>query len=116
MTTTSKNLSKSTLIEVIEAVKEDNLSKNELEAYHTAVTNLSIEMEQQMANVEKLSALYYENNKLDEANGIKRTDIAIKRMWAITEFGQKEIQVKHDLKISGLMLRSLKTRLYGIAY
>jgi len=116
MTNISKNLSKSNLKEVIEAVKEDSLSKNELEAYHTAVTNLAIEMEQHMANIEKLSALYYEDNKLDEANNIVRTDVAIKRMWAVTPFGQKEIQFKRDLKVTGLLLRSLKTKLYGIAY
>lgn len=102
------------LQELIKAVKEENLSKDMLEKYHTAVTHLTVDMELELANIEKLSAIYFENNKTDEANGKVYTDIAVKRMWQVTGEGQREIELKRWLRVTGRLLTSCKTRLYSI--
>ena len=109
------------LQDLILAVKEEGLTKDMLEQYHTEITYLDNLMRLEIAPIEKEEALYfqdnrYENNKisLTQYQKIKRPDVEIKRMWRATEKGQRQIELNHYLKITPKLLQSIKTRLYSI--
>lgn len=99
------------LKELIEAVKEKSLTKDQLENYRDDMSNLYAQMQFELAEIEKLKALFFENLKL--AN--ERTpDIAIKRHWQSTKEGLREIELKRYCLATKEMLNSLKSRLYSI--
>jgi hypothetical protein len=102
-----------TLTQLIEAVKEEGLTKTQLEAYHTEITYLDNLMRMEIAPLEKLEALYFESHRLG-AMGEKRTDIEIKRQWRAKDEGQRQIELSHYLKVTPKLLQSIKTRLYTI--
>lgn len=110
-----------TLVELIELVKEENLSKDMLESYHTEITYLDNILRLELAPIEKEEALYFEENKyenrlvsLNQYEQIVKSDIQIKRKWRATEKGQRQIELSHYLKITPKLLQSIKTRLYNI--
>lgn len=96
----------SQLTDLFEAVKESNLTKTQLEDYHTQLTKLFADMHLAAADLEKAEAIFY-NEKPE------KTDIATKRKWAVTEQGQRQIQIKHSLKATEKMLGSVKNRIYS---
>lgn len=116
------------LSDAIKAVREDSLTKTQLEAYHTEITYLDNLMRMEIAPLEKEEALYFQENKYKKhivaeyPNGIvalkesdeARTDVEVKRMWRATEKGQRQIELSHYLKITPKLLQSIKTRLYSI--
>lgn len=116
------------LQELIEAVKEENLTKTQLEQYHTEITYLDNLMRMEIAPLEKEEALYFEDMKYpkqqDFAGGMplgkpyvvgeKRPDVEVKRMWRATPHGQRQIELSHYLKVTPKLLQSIKTRLYTI--
>lgn len=104
----------SRFVELIEEVKEEGLSKDALEAYHTEISYLNNLMQIEMANVEKLKAIYFDENKMDEIHSKVLPDVTIKRMWQVTEYGLREIELKSFLKVASILRQSLKTRLYSI--
>lgn len=114
----------SKLTEMIEAVKEENLTKDQLEKYHTEITYLDNMIRMEVAPIEKDEALYFQSNKQNiihsnSPNGFipvirERSDIEIKRMWRATEQGQRQIELNHYLKITPKLLQSIRTRLYNI--
>lgn len=108
---------------LIEAVKEEGLTKTQLESYHTSITYLDNLFRLEIAPIEKEEALFFSRNKevwkvvgpaplFDRL----RTDIEIKRMWKATEEGQRQIELSHYLKVTPKLLQSIKTRLYGMPY
>lgn len=113
------------LLEMIEKVKEEKLSKDLLESYHTSITYLDNLYRMELAPLEKEEALYFQDNKKSLAKGVDeegiqwektlrvRTDIEIKRMWKATPYGQRQIELSHMLKVTPKLLQSLKTRLYS---
>lgn len=103
----------SQLATLLNEVKEQNLTKTQLEAYHTDLTNLYGQMMLEVATLEKAEALYFLENKKD-AEGKERTDISIKRMWRGTDKGQRLIELKSFEKAITKVLSSLKNRIYAI--
>ncbi len=103
----------SQLTQLIEKVKEEGLTKDILEQYHTEITYLDNLMRMELAPLEKLEALYFEAHRLD-LMGEKQTDVAIKRQWRAKDEGQRQIELNHYLKITPKLLQSIRTRLYAI--
>lgn len=96
---------------LIELVKEEGLSKDRLEQYHTEITHLDSVMRMELAEVEKKSALFFGNSR--ESNP-EITDISIKRAWLFLPSGQRQIELSHMLKVTPKLLNSIKVRLYTI--
>lgn len=106
-----------TLLELLQAVKEERLTKMELEDLHTKFTNLYGEMQMEMAFLEKAEAMYFLENKvtLNTDKGPKdRSDVEIKRMWRGTLEGQRLIELDRWAKACEKQLSSLKNRIYSL--
>lgn len=99
------------LIELIEKVKERNLTKDQLEGYRDQLSGLFAQMQLEMADLEKLKAMFFHTMKL--ANE-KLSDISIKRDWQSTKEGLREIELKRYCLATKEMLNSLKSRLYSL--
>lgn len=96
------------LLEVFQAVKEQSLTKSQLEQYHSSLTSLYAEMSLEMADIEKKEAVFfYERTEPDV------TDISIKRAWKVTTEGQRQILLSRYLKATEKVLSSIKSRLYN---
>lgn len=97
-----------TLLELFQAVKEETLTKTDLEKYRDALSNLYAEMQIEMATIEKSEAMYFYNRTNPET-----TDISIKRQWKATPDGQRQILLNRYLKATEKVLSSLKSRIYA---
>ena len=94
------------LAEVFIAVKEQNLTKSQLEAYHTELTSLFAQMNLEMAELEKEEAMFFLEKK-------EASDVATKRAWRGTKEGQRLIELVRYSKATEKVLSSLKSRLYS---
>lgn len=97
----------STLISVIEAVKEKSLNKTELESYRDDLANITALMLLEISDIEKEEALY---PQIDE----NETESSRKRRWRMTEKGQRQIELKNYIRASKEILSSLRSRLFSI--
>jgi hypothetical protein len=99
-----------TLSELIIAVNEKNLSKEQLEAYADQITNLYATMLLETAELEKEEALFMANADKDEsvAKG--------KVMWKATPSGQSLIVLKRYLVATKELINSLKSRTFRLIY
>lgn len=95
-----------TLTELIIAVKEKNLDKDQLENYRNEMSQVFAEMQIEMANLEKLEALFMEKTDTTVARG--------KVLWKATKEGQRLIVLKRYTLATKELLNSLKSRLYSI--
>ena len=102
----------SKLTELIEKVREENLTKQQLEDYHTEITYLDNLLRLEIAPLEKDEALFM--NGFGDNPPIDKSVAQRKVMWKATEKGQRQIELSHYLKITPKLLQSLKTRLYSI--
>lgn len=100
----------SQLSELFNQVKEKNLTKTQLEDYHTELTSLFAAMQLEIGELTKAEALYFlEMKKMDE----KETDVGIKRYWRGTPQGQRLITLTHSAKATEKILSSLRSRMYS---
>lgn len=95
------------LSELIIAVKEQNLTKTELESYRDQLSSLFAEMMFEMAEIEKDEALYM--NGKDREESVANRKIT----WKATANGQRLIVLKRYALATKAMLSSLKDRLYN---
>lgn len=95
------------LRELLDAVKEKNLSKDQLEAYRDDLANLYAQMQLEMAEVRKSKALFF-------AEQPEKTDKGTERKWQATGKGLREIELSHYSKGVEKVLSSLKSRLYNV--
>lgn len=100
----------SLLSDLFKSVSEPNLTKSELENYHTKLSALYAQIHEEMATLEKEEAIYFLDSK--RLNDVS-TDVAIKRVWNASPQGQRLIELKHYSKGAEKLLGSLKSRLYG---
>ena len=96
---------KLTLREVIDAVRDEKLSKDQLEKYRDQLSYLAADMQFRMADLKKAEAKYFIDKQED-------TDVATKRKWRVTEAGQELLELSHHYKAAEKILSSLKSRLY----
>ena len=94
------------LQDLIMAVKEQNLTKEQLESYRNDMSSVYAQMQLEMASLEKQEALFM--GKL-EGSAISR-----KIAWKTTEAGQRLIVLKRYTLAVKELLNSLKSRLYSI--
>lgn len=94
------------LTELIHAVKEKNLSKDQLENYRDELSGLYAQMQMEMADLEKEGALFMNERGMTVASK--------KVMWNATNAGQRLIVLKRYCLATKEMLNSLKSRLYSI--
>lgn len=100
-----------TLSELIVAVKEKNLSKDQLEAYRDQMSHLYADMQMEMAELEKMEALFMDSVRMMEE---KSSVAQIKIVWKSTKEGQRLIVLKRYCLATKELLNSLKSRLYSI--
>lgn len=100
------------LTQLIEAVKEEGLNKDQLEQYHTEITYLDNLMRMEIVPIEKEEALFLDS--FPTVNNKELSNVAKKTQWKATEKGQRQIELNHYLKVTPKLLQSIKTRLYTI--
>ena len=96
------------LQDLILAVKEQNLSKDELENYRNDMSGIYAQMQLEMGDLEKQEALFM-NKKLPEESVAQ-----VKINWKATESGLRLILLKRYSLATKELLNSLKSRLYSI--
>src|SRR3990167_912132 len=97
-----------TLQELILAVKEKNLTKDQLEDYRDAMSNLFAQMQLEMSDLEKSEALFMDTKTPEQSVA------EVKVKCKATQSGQRLIVLKRYCLATKEMLNSLKSRLYSI--
>lgn len=96
------------LKELILAVKEKNLSKDQLEAYRDDLSGLYAQMQMEMAEIEKEEALFMDS--MEEKDTVAKRQVN----WKASVSGQRLIVLKRYCLATKELLNSLKSRLYSI--
>ena len=96
-----------TINDLMLAVKEQNLSKDQLEEYRNSMSQVFAEMQMEMADIEKDEALFM-NERDNTESAISR-----KIAWKATAGGQRLIVLKRYSLAVKELLNSLKSRLYS---
>ena len=96
-----------TLTELFTAIKEENLSRGQLESYEQHLASLYAEYMIEIGSLKKERALYFlERQKPDV------TDVSIRRLWDAGTNGQRLIELEANVKAVSRMLSSVKSRIY----
>lgn len=96
------------LLELIQSVKEKNLSKEQLEDYRDQMSHLFAEMQLEMADLEKEEAQFMGIILPDESVAQRKI------LWKATQGGQRLIVLKRYCLATKELLNSLKSRLYQV--
>lgn len=96
------------LNELIVAVKEKNLTREQLEAYSDQMSSLFAEIQLEMADLEKFEAQW-----MAELEG---TVASVKVKWKATKEGQRLIVLKRYALATKEMINSLKSRTFRLIY
>lgn len=99
-----------TIPELIEAVKEEKLSKEQLEGYQTQISYLFQRMQVEIADLEKKEAMFMGNKTTEDSVA------TMKVYWKATPEGQRLIELKRYTLALKEMLNSLKSRIYQLIY
>ena len=96
------------LLDLITAVKEKNLSQEQLEDYGDQMSSLFAQMQIEMANLEKEEAIYM--------GGLGTDDVVAKYKcnWKATPSGQRLIVLKRYSIATNEMIKSLKSRTFRL--
>lgn len=95
-----------TLQDLIIAVREQNLDKDQLEGYRNQMSDIYARMQIEMADLEKEEALFMANGEKTVAG--KKVD------WKATPSGLRLIVLKRYCLATKELLNSLRSRLYSI--
>ena len=98
-----------TLKDLILAVKTQNLSKDQLEAYRDQLSGLYADMQIEMAGLEEIEALFMVEPDVKDRSVAER-----KVLWKARKEGQRLIVLKRYCLATKEILNSLKSRLYSI--
>lgn len=96
-----------TLIEVIQKVREQNLTKTELENYFDEISVLLAEMLIEASELEKEEALFLANREQGESVISKKVE------FKATTAGQRLIVLKRYISATKTLLASIKNRIYS---
>lgn len=94
------------LLDLFKAIKEESLTKYQLEGYCKELSELYADMHLQMGVIKKNRAMFMLQNP-------EMASVAMKRKWEGMEEGQREIELKSYIKATSTQLSSLKNRLYS---
>ncbi len=95
------------LSEILQAVREQNLTKTQLESYHTTLSGLYGDLKVEEGTLLKEKALFFY-----ERTNPETPDVKIRRAWDASPHGQRLIEVKAMIPTIKTQLNSLKSRLY----
>ena len=96
-----------TLGELLQKVKEQNLTKTELEQYRDELARLFAELQLEMSDLEKDEAIFMS----ERADG--ETAISRRITWKATQGGLRLITLKRYASATKTMMTSLRDRLYN---
>lgn len=96
----------STLSDLFKSVSEPNLTKTQLEDYHTRLSALYAQIMLETAEITKKEALFFLESELE-------TDVAKKRAFNGSIDGLRLIELKAFAKGCEKLLSSLKSRLFS---
>ncbi len=99
----------SNLSEILSAVKEENLSKGQLELYEQKLAALYADYMMRIATLKKARAMYF---YAKEQSNPELPDVKIKRVWDATDDGLELIQKEAEVKAVSRVLSSIKSRIY----
>lgn len=100
----------SQLLDLFKAVQEPNLTKTDLEDFHTRMTGLYADIVVEAAELTKAEAIYFlEAKEFDPT----LTDVLIKRRWNASTNGLRLISLKAYEKATNKLLSSIKNRIYA---
>lgn len=88
-------------------VKEQNLSREQLEAYRDEIVTLYVQLKWELAEITKKKAIYL----VTEAG---KTLTETKRNWEATKEGQRELELKQYDGAIREVLASLKSRIFNV--
>lgn len=93
--------------DTIQAVKDMNLTKPQLEDYHKTLCELKGEMKLEIATILKKKAFFLVEHK--------ELSVAQRKLdWNVTEEGQREIDLKAFIGAVNSNLENVKARLFSI--
>ena len=95
------------LRELLIAVKDKKLSKEQIEDYYGDLTHLYSAVCLELSDIKKKEAFYF----IDHA---KDSDVATKRAWRVTADGQRMIELETYKNVIPRELASLKNRIYAL--
>jgi len=99
------------LLQLFEAVKEKNLTRDQLENYHQELTQMYAAIMVEIAGLKKDRPFFFdEYEKAHE----KTSEVRIEREWQKSEKGQRLILLEAYVKATSKVLSSLKSRLFSI--
>lgn len=96
------------LQELIVAIKDDKLTKDQLEGYHSELCNLKSQLYLELAELKKEKALFMV--KRDAGVSIA----ARKEEWDATQRGQRKFEIESYISSTKALTDSIKSRLYSI--
>lgn len=96
------------LEEAILKIREENLSKDQLEKYHQALSGLLYDMKQEVASLEKEKAIFMAKKEVGQSIADRKAE------WGGTQSGQRLIEMKAKVSGTSTMVGSIKTRLYSV--
>lgn len=94
------------LRDLITAVQDRKLSKEQLEGYFDQLSELSALLRLELADIQKEGALF-----LDACD--EKTNADKERKWKVTQRGQREIELKQYIEAIKPLLASVKNRIYS---
>ena len=97
------------LQEILTAIKDENLSRGQLENYEMILANLYGEYQMRIAALKKAEALYFYAKEQEHP---ELPDVKIKRVWRATDDGLELIQRELEVKAIGEMHSSVRSRIY----
>lgn len=95
------------LDEALKKVREENLTKTELESYHLALSGLHADMKQEIATLKKEKAIFMSQKDTQESIANRKV------LWEATTQGQRLLEMIGHAGATSTMLSSLKSRLYS---
>lgn len=96
------------LLELLEKVKEENLSKEQLESYRDQLAHLASDIQIQLGTYQKLEAQFMAGRQPDESVAARKID------WKSRPEGQRLVELKNYSTAAKIQLRALRDRLYSI--
>ena len=98
------------LLQLFQEVKDEKLSKEQIEDYHKQLSELRADIKIELAGIQKERAMFM----LKDMEKLEKSVAQAKIEWSGTEKGQREIELKAYVSATTDHINSLKTRIYAL--
>lgn len=96
------------LEEALKKVREENLSKQQLEEYHLMLSSLYGDMKIEIGGLKKEKAIFISQRTPEDSIASRKSD------FEATKSGQRLIEMESYASATKVMLDSIKSRLYSL--